>query len=227
MMRLIALIALIAGVALAAACGSDAGETTARSAAETQGATGKGALAADEEDSEDQAGAANVDTATVNWVVDKARSWVSFTGIQTGKEFTGRFSTYDAMIDFDPDNLSTAKIEVGIDMSSAKTGDKQRDDALPSKDWFSASSFPMARFSASDVASTGSGVFEARGKLTIRDVTRDLTLPFRLSIDGSRATADGAVTLVRTDFGVGQGEFATGEWVGLEVLVSFHIEATR
>jgi polyisoprenoid-binding protein YceI len=222
------LAAIISGVTLAAACGSGNGEAPA--AAKAQNVTQESAStenASAPQGAEIQSGPQNDNGATAGWIVDKAKSWVSFTGTQTGKEFTGRFSNYSAAIVFDPDDLSTAEIEVGIDMSSAKTGDKQRDDALPGKDWFAAAAFPLARFSASDVVATGSGAYEARGRLTIREAMRDLALPFTLSIDGSRATADGAVTVVRTDYGVGQGEFATGEWVGLDVKVSFHIEATR
>jgi polyisoprenoid-binding protein YceI len=222
------LAAIISGVTLAAACGSGNGEAPA--AAKAQNVTQESAStenASAPQGAEIQSGPQNDNGATAGWIVDKAKSWVSFTGTQTGKEFTGRFSNYGAAIVFDPDDLSMAEIEVGIDMSSAKTGDKQRDDALPGKDWFAAAAFPLARFSASDVVATGAGAYEARGRLTIREATRDLALPFTLSIDGSRATADGAVTLVRTDYGVGQGEFATGEWVGLDVKVSFHIEATR
>ncbi len=161
------------------------------------------------------------------WAVDKSKSSLSFTAEQAGASFTGAFNKFDASIDFDPGDLSGARIEVIVDMASAKTGDRQRDAALPTTDWFAVKSFPMAVFSATEVISTGENTYEARGRLTIRDAFRDLALPFTLTISGDRAVADGAVSLVRTNFGVGQGEFASGEWVGLEVLVEFHVEATR
>lgn len=161
------------------------------------------------------------------WVVDKAKSRLEFSGTQTGKEFSGAFSDFDASIVFDPADLSAASIDVVVDTSSAKTGDRQRDAALPTPDWFSAKTFPEATFSASEIIATGDSAFEARGRLKIRDATRDFALPFTLAITGDKAVADGAATLLRTDFGVGQGEFATGQWVGLDVKVSFHIEANR
>lgn len=162
--------------------------------------------------------------APVKWTVDKGRSRIEFTGSQTGKEFTGSFSSFDISIVFDPDNLGAARIKATIDMASAKTGDRQRDDALPGKDWFSVASFPSAVFESSDIRAAGTG-YEARGTLSLRGVSKDLTLPFSLDISGDHAVADGSVSLVRSDFGVGQGEFATGEWVGLDVKVAIHIEA--
>ena len=160
------------------------------------------------------------------WTVDKKTSRIEFTGTQTGKSFTGSFSSFDITITFDPDNLESSRIKATIDTASARTGDKQRDDALPTKDWFSAESFPAAVFESSDIRAAGAG-YEAKGVLTLRGVSRDLTLPFSLDISGDRAVADGSVSLIRSDFGVGQGEFATGEWVGLDVKVAIHVEADR
>lgn len=160
------------------------------------------------------------------WTIDKSASRIEFTGSQTGKDFTGSFSSFDVAIAFDSGNLGASRIKATIETASASTGDRQRDDALPSSDWFSSASFPTAVFESSDIRAAGSG-FEARGRLTIRGVAKDVALPFSLKIEGDRATADGSVSLIRTDFGVGQGEFAGGEWVGLDVKVTLHIEATR
>jgi polyisoprenoid-binding protein YceI len=161
------------------------------------------------------------------WIVDKAASKIEFSGTQTGKAFTGRFETFDATIIFDPEDLAAAKIEAVIDTGSARTGDRQRDAALPGAEWFSAKAFPQARFISETVTAAASG-YEARGKLTIREAGKDLTLPFTVGIDGNRAVADAAVTLNRADFGVGQGEeFLTDKWVGYDVKVTIHIEAAR
>lgn len=162
-----------------------------------------------------------------SWKVDKGKSRLEFTGVQTGKGFTGAFSSFETSIDLDPENLAAARIGIVIDMTSAKTGDRQRDAALPTAEWFSTAAFPNATFSSSEVLATGPDAYEARGKLTIRDVSKDLLLPFTLKIAGDHAVAEGAATLVRSDFGVGQGEFATGAWVALDVGVSFHLEADR
>lgn len=162
------------------------------------------------------------------WAIDKAASKIEFSGTQTGKAFTGRFEEFDATIVFDPENPSAARIEAVIDTGSAKTGDRQRDAALPGAEWFSAKMFPQARFVSQSVAAAAGEGFEARGKLTIREAEKDLVLPFTLAIDGDRAVADAAVTLNRADFGVGQGEeFLTDKWVGYDVSVTIHIEATR
>lgn len=161
------------------------------------------------------------------WQVNVADSALTFVATQNDKEFEGTFSAFDADIVFDPENLADASISVSIDMESATTGDRQRDSALPGNDWFKAKEFPRAQFTATSVTQTGPGQYEAVGLLAIRDITKEITLPFSLDIAGDTASADGSVTLIRTDFGVGQGEFTTGEWVGLEVMVGVQIKATR
>lgn len=161
------------------------------------------------------------------WAVDKSASRLAFTATQTGEAFEGRFENFTASIVFDPDDLSAAHIVVAVDPASARTGDRQRDTALPGSDWFRTRDYPTARFESREVSRTGEGAYEARGALTMRDVTRDIALPFTLAIDGARARAEGGVTLIRTDWGVGQGEFATDQWVGTEVGVKFVIEATK
>ena len=162
------------------------------------------------------------------WIVNADKSSIIFTGVQNGKSFEGRFKDFDATIVFDPDNLEASSINVLIDPASAKTGDKQRDRAIVSSDWFDVKSFPTAQFSAMTITAAQDGGYEAAGTLKIRDVAQKLTLPFTLTITGDEASASGAVTLIRSDFGVGQGkDFETGKWVGLEVGVAVKIEAVR
>lgn len=229
---------LVAAMVLAAACGSkeSGADPAAAALAEEQAAPSTQEAAPSPEAAVEvaqneavAATAAPVTPATApaqQWALDRGASRIEFTGSQTGKEFSGSFSVFDVSIAFDPDNLDASHIKATIDTASAATGDRQRDDALPTSDWFSSSSFPTAVFESSDIRAAGRA-YEARGRLTLRGVSKDVALPFSLEIDGDRAVADGAVTLVRSDFGVGQGEFAGGEWVGLDVKVTLHIEANR
>lgn len=161
------------------------------------------------------------------WTVDYGRSRLAFSGTQTGEAFSGVFNDFEARIDFDPADTSTASIEVVVDMTSARTGDRQRDAALPGSDWFKAKTHPTARFSSRNVVRTAEGRYIAHGALEMRGVSKPVSLPFALEISGATARATGSVNLLRTDWGVGQGEFAGADWVGLDVKVSIDIYATR
>jgi polyisoprenoid-binding protein YceI len=160
------------------------------------------------------------------WTVDKAQSRLGFTGSQSGAEFSGTFKAFDAKIDFDPKNPAAGHASVDIDMASAVTGDKQRDEAIPGADWFAIAKFPHAHFEAIGFKALGGDRYEADGTLSIRDVKKDVALPFTLTFANGVATADGDLVLVRTDYGVGQGDWSSGEYVGLHVDVTVHIVAT-
>lgn len=153
-------------------------------------------------------------------------STLKFSGTQTGAGFSGRFDKFSAQIALDPERLDEARIAVIVDIASAATGDKQRDEAMPQKDWFDAAKFPQAKFSSTAVRKTDKG-FEAEGELSLRGVSRPIKIPFTLTIDGARAQAHGHVDLRRDMFGVGQGEWASGDWVGLDVGVDFDLKAER
>ncbi|WP_114394141.1 YceI family protein [Oleisolibacter albus] len=161
-----------------------------------------------------------------NWIIDPAGSSLRFTGSQMGQSFEGAFGRFQAEISFNPAAPEQGHAVVTVDTASARTGDDQRDGAMPETDWFNIAAFPQARFEADQFRRTGDDAFEAVGTLTLRGVSRPLVLPFTLRPEGGKMRAEGAVTLVRTDFGVGQGQWSSGDWVGLEVAVRVSVLAT-
>jgi len=164
--------------------------------------------------------------AAAEWAVDPGKSAIRFSGVQVGVPFTGRFERFKAAADFDPAKPEAGHALVLIDLASARTGDVQRDQALPQKDWFDVKTAGEARFEATRFVDKGQGDYAAIGTLTIRGTSRPVTLPFHLTLDGGTAHATGRVGLVRTEFGVGQGAWASGQGVALDVGVEVDIVAT-
>ncbi len=162
-----------------------------------------------------------------SWQVDHSRSELGFSGIANGGPFTGTFSGWDAQIFFDADRLAASSAAVTIDTSTANTQDPSKDQLLPDSDWFAVSMFPAASFRTDSITADGTGGYVAEGKLGIRDVTMPVSLPFTLTIDGDTATMNGSLTLNRSDFGVGQGAYAGGSSVGLDVKVNVKVVAQR
>lgn len=162
-----------------------------------------------------------------DWALDPAHSTLAFSGKQTGTPFSGHFGAFDGTISFDPAHPEAGHAHVTIALSSGVTGDRQRDGALPGKDWFDVAHFPSAAFDAQSFRATGGNAYEAVGTLTIRGISKSVTLPFTLDINGVTAHAKGHLDLIRSAFGVGQGPWAAGQWVALEVGVDLDITAQR
>ncbi|MBT8472986.1 MAG: YceI family protein [Marinicaulis sp.] len=160
------------------------------------------------------------------WAIDYGASSVTFRGIQEGSEFEGRFNRFDIAVVLDPEDLSGASITATIDMSSVDAGNDDRNQSLPTKDWFKTKEFPSAIFTSSEVSNIEGDNYEAAGTLTIKGISQPMTLPFTLDVEGNVANAVGSVRLNRTDFNVGEGAFAEDKWVGYFVDVTVTVAAT-
>ncbi|WP_022730446.1 YceI family protein [Thalassospira lucentensis] len=161
------------------------------------------------------------------WTVTQDDSEIGFVGTQLGADFEGRFDAFNADIAFSPDDLSGSSVKVVIDIASVDTQNGDRDSQIVSPDWFDAAQWPTAKFETKSFSEVSPGTYQAVADLTIRDVTREVTLPFELAIDGDQAAAIGSVTIKRTDFGVGQGQWTDTSQVGDDVTIVITINATR
>lgn len=164
-------------------------------------------------------------TFAADWTLASGNGTLGFSGTQTGKAFEGHFGKYDGTISFDPAHPESGHAKITIDMSSAATGDSQRDGALPGHDWFDIKAFPLAVFEVNDFKSKGGNAYDAEGTLTIKGVSKPVTLPLTIDISGSTAHAKGRLQLVRSTFNVGIGPWTTGQWVALEVGVDVDVTA--
>lgn len=161
-------------------------------------------------------------------------SRITFTAFQQGSPVEGAFERFTAAIVFDPDDLAHSRVDVQIDTASITTGHKDRDLTLRSAAFFDVQRWPSARFTSSHLVHKSGDSYEADGQLTIRDTTKDVVLPFELTIGadpaaagGRLATAAGELRISRLDYGVGQGEWASTKTVGEEVVIRIEIRATR
>jgi len=174
-------------------------------------------------------GAAAETPSPVHYVLDQAKSTLEFTFMQAGAQNKGKFTRFPVSFDFAPGDLAGSRLEVTVEIGSLDTGDKERDDTLKGDDLFAAAKFPQAHFLATQFAKTAAG-FEAQGKLTIRDQTRDVRVPFtfRTAVEQGATVGymSGKTTIRRLDFGVGQGDWKATDQVGNEVGVSFALRLT-
>lgn len=161
-----------------------------------------------------------------HYTEDPARSTLEFSFVQAGAQNHGRFTKFPVTLDFSPDNLAASRLDVIVQIGSIDSGDKERDDTLRGKDMFDAARFPQARFTATRITRSGNG-YVASGALTIHGVTRDTQVPltFRTTSEQGHRVGylAGSTTIRRLDFGVGQGDWKSTEWVSNDVKVSYSV----
>lgn len=166
------------------------------------------------------------------WAIVHGKSKLGFEGTLYDSNFSGEFEKFDGKIVFDPDRLPVSQVDIVIDMTSADTKNKERDEQIQTSEWFNTELFTEARFESLRFERGAGNQYVAIGYLTIRNVTLPVTLPFTLDIkekaNGDKvATMEGSLEINRLDFGVGQGEWSSTDTVKNPVRVNVSLTAEQ
>ena len=158
-----------------------------------------------------------------DYAVQPAASTLGFAGTFQGAGFNGTFGKWTAAISYDTAHLAASKFDVNVDLASAKTGDKDRDTALPGADFFNIAKFPKAHFVTTNFRQVGAQVV-ADGNLTLHGVTKPVTLNVSFKPQGKSAVLDVTGTIKRLDFGVGGGDYADTSVIAADVKITAHLQ---
>lgn len=134
-------------------------------------------------------------------------SSLAFATKYDGEVFTGQFGGFDTTLRFDPEQLDQARLEVTIQLAGTSTGNADRDSTLAGGDFFNIARFTQARYVAERFRALGGNEYAADGQLTLRGVSKPVTLQFTWT-PGAPALLSGRATVKRLDFGVGGGDWA-------------------
>jgi polyisoprenoid-binding protein YceI len=159
------------------------------------------------------------------WHADAKNSTLGFSSIYQGDAFNGRFKTFDATIAFDPAQLATSRIDVKITLASADTANSERDDSLHGNDFFDAARNPISTYTATKFRSLGGNRYAADGTLTLRGISKPVTLTFAWATGATPALVGDAV-VNRLDFKVGVGQWADTSLIGNAVKVHTALKLT-
>jgi polyisoprenoid-binding protein YceI len=169
------------------------------------------------------------------WAIDAGHSNVEFAVrhlmISTVR---GRFSDVTGTVQLDADDPANSTIDVTINVASIDTRQEQRDEHLRSADFFDAANFPVLTFKSTRIHRDGDG-FQVNGDLTIRGVTRPVTLRVteegrtRDPWGGERIGYAAATKINRRDFGLTWNQVleAGGFAVGDEVKIGVDVELVK
>ena len=114
---------------------------------------------------------------TNRWDVDNAHSQVTFTVTHLViSEVTGTFKEFSSNVLSDKADFSDAKVDFSIKVNSINTDNQMRDDHLKSDDFFNSNKYSEINFKGRQMKAAGKGKYKLTGDLTIRDVTKTVTL---------------------------------------------------
>lgn len=169
----------------------------------------------------------------VTYKIDRGHSHVGFNVRHFFAKVPGEFTEFEGSLVYDDKNVAASTVEVLIQAASINTNHERRDGHLRSADFFAADSFKAITFKSTKVSAAGEGKLKVEGNLTIRDVTKPVTLDvnFLGSGPGSRGGQisgwEAATTINRKDFNVIWNRVLDhgGTMLGDNVAITIGIEA--
>lgn len=139
--------------------------------------------------------------------IDLAHSSIGFSAKHLVISNTkGVFKDFSGAIILDETDISKSSVNVTIKTASISTDNEKRDNHLKSADFLDVANHPEITFKSKSVSKTDDG-YRMVGDLTIRGVTKEVTIPFTLvgpvdAFGGKRIGAEASLTINRQDFGI-------------------------
>lgn len=171
--------------------------------------------------------------ATGGYVMDKTHGYVTFTYSHLG--FSNprlRFKDIDATLALNAESPADSGLEVTIAANSIDSGVDVFDGHLNGENWFDTEQFPTITFFATSFDQTADGAGTVTGDLTVKGVTKEVTLDVELLAAGPHPIAkkdtvgiNATTTVLRSDFGLGA--YAPGVSDEVEILISAEFNKTE
>ena len=147
----------------------------------------------------------------------------------------GAFNEFEGTAHLDGDDVSRSSASVTISAASIDTRQAQRDEHLRSNDFLAMDEYPTISFTSTAARRTGEAEFELDGDLTIRGVTRPVTIPFTYEgtsqdpYGNTRVGFEGSVVINRKDFGVSYNAVLEtgGALISEKITLEFEVSAVK
>ena len=140
--------------------------------------------------------------------INRGHSYVGFEIEYMGyAKVRGRFAAFNGSFRYTEEDVTKTSVSVSIEVASIDTDHDFRDNDLRSDNWFNAEQFPNIIFVSTKTMETEDGLI-VEGKLTIKDVTKEIQIPMKCSGLLKDVRADdqvifnGTIVLNRKDYGV-------------------------
>ena len=166
---------------------------------------------------------------------DKAHTTVGFQVRHIFTMLGGKFQDFSGTIKVDRAKPESSSVEFTIQAASILTNEPKRDEHLKSPDFFDVASHPTITFKSTSVKPGANNVYQVTGDLTMRGVTKSITIPVTFLGEGKdpwgneKIGFETSTTLNRKDYGINWNKTLDqgGVLVGDEVKVQISVEANK
>ncbi|GAA3241018.1 YceI family protein [Actinocorallia longicatena] len=146
---------------------------------------------------------------TGTYTLDTAHTRIGFSARHAMvTKVRGSFNDFTGTAVVNGENPSQSSVQLTIEAVSIDTRNEQRDGHLRTNDFLEVEKYPQITFASTSVEQAGDDVFRVTGDLTIKDVTKPVTVDFEYQgsakdpFGNTRIGFEGSVGIVRSDFGI-------------------------
>jgi len=171
-----------------------------------------------------------------DWDLDPAHTRIGFSAKHAMvANVRGAFNDVTGSLHVDFDNTTRSTAEIVLKVASVDTRNTQRDDHLRSADFFNAEKWPDIVFKSTRIEEVGDNALVVSGDLTIRDVTKPITIPIEFTgvetdaFGALRAGFEGTRRIDRREYGLEWNmALDSGGWlVSEKITLEFEISAIK
>ncbi|MEZ4959059.1 MAG: YceI family protein [Saprospiraceae bacterium] len=157
----------------------------------------------------------------ISQTIDQEKSMVKFAvknlwGMNTVR---GTIGDMQGKLHFKTDDLAHSSFDMTVRPATIKSGIDKRDKDLRSAEFFDVEKYPTIQFKSSSIQKSGTG-FETKGTLTIKEISKEVTIPFTIMEQNGSTTFSGKLNIVLDDYGLGAsyGVFKVGKEAAIEIV---------
>lgn len=140
---------------------------------------------------------------------------IKFSIKNAGIKVDGKFTGFEAQINFNPQDVTNSKIEAKIDVNTLNTDINARDKHLKKEEYFDVEKYPKITFVSTEFTHTKADLYQVTCELTIKNTKKKIQFPFTLI----NKTFKGSFSINRRDFGIGGNSWIMSD----KVLVDFEV----
>jgi polyisoprenoid-binding protein YceI len=166
-----------------------------------------------------------------SYQVDPGHTQVAFAYDHMG--FSNNFGIISGptgTLTLDPKNVAASKVSIEVPIANLRTGIQALDDHLMKPEFFDSAKFPKATFVSTGVKADGPTSAEITGNLTIKGITKPVTLDADFYGAGKAPAMAGGkenvgfvatTSIKRSDFNMGYGVPMVGDAIELKIVAAF------
>jgi polyisoprenoid-binding protein YceI len=148
----------------------------------------------------------------INWQIKEKEYAIKF----DTRGATGTMTGLKGSINFDEKNLNQSGFDVSIDVNSINTGGSLKNKHALAEGFFNGEKYPLIKFQSIKIEKTASA-YQVVGNLTIKQTTKNISIPFTFENYGNEGKFKGNFTINRSDYNLNK--WGVGEVVKIELVI--------